>query len=92
MTQTIDLQHENIYSATSETPKRIEIVDALFVLEPKLLALHYGGWMAMTGAESPIRIAVVGDNETEARARFAESVACWREIGRSDTTGVPSHI
>jgi hypothetical protein len=65
--------------------------DTTFDLEPRLLRLHYGGWMALTGVETPVRIGVVGASEDEARASFAASVTRWRELGEVTLASVPSN-
>lgn len=54
--------------------------DTTFVVNPDLYPLSYGGWLATTGADTRIRIGVVGTSEEEARARFSESLQRWKEI------------
>lgn len=63
-----------------------------FVLEPEVLELHYGGWMALTKPETQVRIGVVGASEAEARTLFAASVARWKEIGEAEFSPVQSRI
>jgi hypothetical protein len=47
-------------------------------LEPRLIERRNGGWLAVTEDDSPVRVGVVGDTETEARERFREALARWR--------------
>lgn len=59
------------------------MADTSFILEPEVLKLHYGGWLATTGAETKLRIGVVGVDEDEARARFHASLKRWKEISEA---------
>lgn len=58
----------------------LDAVDASFAIEPCLLKLHYGGWLATTPEEAELRIGVVGENEDVARALFRASLERWKEI------------
>lgn len=56
------------------------MADTSFALEPEVLKLHYGGWIATTGQDSGLRIGVVGASEDEARTLFAASLKRWKEL------------
>lgn len=54
--------------------------DTTFFIEPYLVKLNYGGWLAVSGSATPLRIGVIGRSEAEARTRFNESLKRWKEI------------
>lgn len=47
--------------------------------EPDLVEAA-GGWLAVTPADHPYRIGVVGETKEEARRRFAGELAAWSEL------------
>jgi hypothetical protein len=65
--------------------KEPQMLDTSFVLEPLMLKLAYGGWLATTNADTRLRIAVVGADEEEARALFHASLKRWKEISEATT-------
>jgi hypothetical protein len=56
------------------------VEDTDFIIEPNLLKLRYGGWMAVSGSTTSLRIGVIGRDEGEARSLFSESLTRWKEI------------
>jgi len=46
-------------------------------IEPEVSQRQCGGWMATAPKWAPLKIGVVGDSETEARANFAISLKQW---------------
>ncbi len=49
-------------------------------LQPRLLRCEYGGWLAVSGAGSPIRIAVIGLDANDARVRFSQEAERWAAL------------
>lgn len=47
--------------------------------EPVVRERKSGGWVALSHADDPLRIAVVGESEQEARDAFADSARWWSE-------------
>jgi hypothetical protein len=54
--------------------------DTTFYIEPEIRKLNYGGWFAISGKASLLRIGVIGRSEDEARILFSESLKRWKEI------------
>ena len=44
------------------------------------------GWLAVSGPDSPLRIAVIGASEDEALARFTEALEAWARL-----RAIPDH-
>lgn len=57
-----------------------------FNVEPELVRLNYGGWLAKTGARTKLRIGVIGESESVAREAFSASLRRWKELNESEET------
>lgn len=53
---------------------------AEFSLEPDLIQLQYGGWLATSGRQTKLRIGVIGKTRDEARDLFAAALRRWKEL------------
>lgn len=51
-----------------------------FAPPPRLLRMASGGWLAVSAADAPIRIGVIGLTPDDARERFANEAAAWRRL------------
>jgi hypothetical protein len=61
--------------------------DTPFVVEPEVIRFRYGGWLAITSRATKLRIGVVGESESDARALFDESLRRWKELNKSKRPG-----
>lgn len=46
---------------------------------PRMMKVRRG-WLAVTPADHPFRIATLGIDQDEARSRFAAAMACWKDL------------
>lgn len=51
-----------------------------FATSPRLVRMASGGWLALSAADAPIRIGVMGLSADDARERFALEAAAWDRL------------